>query len=81
MDEINNIIIQKEFEYMDKYKDEPKFLKIPLFVYELMKSYFARYLTNQNLINVDHDKEIVTFRGMVICPTVSIQTIDEIEVF
>ena len=76
---IENIIEDKTVNYIKKHLESPNFLKVPLWVYENMKIERVK-LTTKN-IRIDYQKELVTYRGLVICPTISIEYIDEIEVF
>ena len=76
---INSIVLEKEFEYMEKYHKSPNYLKVPLFVYEIMKEQYRELLTSN--LSTNYKNEVETFRGMILCPTVSIERVEEIEVF
>ena len=76
---IENTIQNKIVSYIEKYLQSPNFLKVPYWVYESMKKKFAMLMTRN--IRIDYQREVVTYKGLVICPTISIEMLDEIEVF
>lgn len=76
---IEDTIENKTVDYIQKHLEPPNFLKVPFWVYECMKREMVKLTTKY--IRLDYQKEVVTYRGLVICPTISIKFIDEIEVF
>lgn len=76
---LENIINKKIYDYIEKYMQNPNYIKVPLWIYECMKSAMIRLQTN--FIRIDYEDELIKYRGLVICPTISIEYPDEIEVF
>lgn len=60
----------KKLVYQCKYAREPQYIKIPIGYYNTLRG-----------INMLYSPEIITFCGLKLCPTYSIEQIDEIEVF
>lgn len=77
--ELSSIVIPKVehliVKYRKEYGDRPKFIKIPIYVYDCMKFGWGIYTDNLQ----SDSPEVLC--GLRVCPTVSIQSIDEIEVF
>lgn len=61
----------KKLKYQCKYAEKPKYIKIPIGYYNIL------YLPYK----LHGLEKIYTFCGLQLCPTRSIETIDEIEVF
>ena len=65
-------------QYIARFHCEPHYVKIPNFIYRKIQ------LCNAIILQEDadaRDKGTVTVMGLIACPTSSISTIDEIEVF
>ena len=72
------IVIHKKIcEYLDKYLREPKYIKMPLWVVENLK----RNMKNISTFSIDYQTERFTYKGFIVCETISIERIEEIEVF
>lgn len=64
--------------YQKQYRCEPRYVKIPEYLYPKLKLSYASYLRE----DADaRDKPIDLFMGLIVCPTPSITDFDEIEVF
>lgn len=68
------IVSQKKAEYAHKY-GQPKFVKLPNHIYSVLRCTDLIYI--ETLIDGHPDM----LMGLIVCPTNSIQTFDEIEVF
>lgn len=65
-------------QYETKFHCEPHYIKIPISIYPLIRVFKATVLRE----DADaRDKLIELFMGLIVCPTPSITTYDEIEVF
>lgn len=67
-----DIIHKKAIEYIKKYRQQPKYLKMPLWVYNLFRNQL-------NLIYIDKNENL-RYRNLIICETISISQLEEIEV-
>ena len=54
------------------YGCKPKYIKIPLGVYKILKHYYYSFFENNIVEN---------YCGLKLCPTITIQSINQIEVF
>lgn len=75
--EIIDYIEQLGKEYVLKHGISPNYVKIPMYVYyafEAVKKMICAYVG-------DDDVEVKKVAGLTVCPTVSIEKIEEIEVF
>lgn len=70
---INN----KIYDYMDKYKSRPKYIKIPFWILDTLKSLIKDLPT----FYIDYETEHYIYNNLIVCETFSIQYLDEIEVF
>ena len=70
--DVCHVVAQKVFNYTEKY-GKPNFIKIPAHMY---RELFV--LSDRGLV---FESTPTLLFGMGICPTLSIQTADEIEVF
>lgn len=70
---INN----KIYDYIKKYNEYPKYLKLPLWISNCMKQSMQDY-TNFNL---DYNSELLKYRNLIVCETIAISQLEEIEVF
>lgn len=72
---LRSTIYQKITEFRTKYKVHPQFMKIPVWVYQYVK-------VLPDCICIDGGGATQeTFFGLVLCPTISIENLDDIEVF
>lgn len=76
---LENTINNKIYDYINKYMQNPNYIKVPLWIYECMKVTMRKMQTNY--IRIDYTDELIKYRGLIICPTISIEKPDEIEVF
>ncbi len=67
-------------DFMHKYDERPRFIKVPLWVERTLKDYASELLTNFNYSDLE-EKEQFTVLGLKMCGTITIKTIEEIEVF
>lgn len=67
---IQSFIMAKKEIYKRLFHEQPNYIKMPIWVYRRMtkKTVFSKY-----------DNSLIC--GLIVCPTYSIQSIDEIEVF
>ena len=75
--ELNDLIDNKQTNYILNFGKHPNYIKLPLAVYNGLIMVAKMRLTNDFFF----DNDIVRYKKMILCPTVSIETIDEIEVF
>lgn len=79
VDDLYKLIDRKAYEFSERYKRKPRYIKIPEWVYEAVDRYefgfWCRPIGN-GFINQPQ-----TLFGYIVCPTVSIEQIDDIEVF
>ena len=68
-------IEEKVVDFIRKYRDKPKYLKIPLWLFKKLK---ASYLQQ---IKIDYLSGRFSYKGLYICETLTIVNIKEIEVF
>lgn len=72
---LDKTIDEKVINYIKKYKKNPKYLKIPLWIFVDLKQNYLR------LIKIDYLSGRFTYEGLYICETITIARIEEIEVF
>lgn len=70
--------LRTDFEY--RYNEEPRFVKVPLWIFRKLKDYAQELLTNFNYEELDEKEDFRIF-NLLICPTITIQRLDEMEVF
>lgn len=71
----DKILEEKIIEFIRKYKDKPMYLKVPLWIFEDLKERFM------GLIKIDYISGRFCYEGLYICETITIDKIEEIEVF
>lgn len=79
IDELHEIIDRKAYEFAKRYSVRPKYIKIPEWVYKGLKRFepeFAARPVGNGFMNQPE-----TLFGYIVCPTVSIESTDNIEVF
>lgn len=69
-----DIINLKKQKYYKEYGN-PHFVKLPLRIYDILK------YTNIIYCEVIHPQKLEMLMGLIVCPTRSIETADQIEVF
>lgn len=71
----DKILEEKVIEFIKKYKNRPFYIKIPLWVFEdLKESYMGQ-------MKIDYISGRFKYEGLYICETITIEHIEEIEVF
>lgn len=75
-DEIVKMILQKREDYFKKYAELPKYIKMPRSIAEELKEIMQEFVT----FSVDFQEELKLY-DMELCDTLSIDQIEEIEVF
>lgn len=70
------IINNKIHDYLYKYHTMPKYLKIPYWIFNCLK----RNIGQIKLI-LDYKTEQFKYMDLIICETISIEKVEEIEVF
>lgn len=77
LEDIEATIKDKTYTFIDKYGKCPKYLKLPLWISERMK----REMKKITSYNLDYDTGLLQYRNLIICETISITKLEEIEVF
>lgn len=75
LDELITLIQNLKWAYFEKYHLEPKYIKIPMWLYTVLESHYkytVAYNSNDNFS---------TYLGFIVCPTYSIDCINQIELF
>lgn len=67
-------------EFFEKYGERPRFIKMPICVSNMLREYAQEMLTNFNYKELDEKEDFIVF-GLKVCPTITIQAINEMEVF
>lgn len=78
--EIPKIIIMinnMKVDYYRKYDTPAKYIKIPLWLFQSLKQYMGELTT----MKIDYETGNIRFMDLIICETVSIEKLEEIEVF
>lgn len=73
--ELEKIVLGKRDEYFQKYHSYPRYVKLPEWIYKLAQKY-----TEFRCIIKDDKTEERLF-GLIPCPTISIESPHDIEVF
>lgn len=76
---LTDIVSDLKWTYFEKYHIEPKFIKIPVWVYVLLRQYTRQLIGYYEI--AEEGKTIPTYMGLQICETKSIDKIEDIEVF
>ena len=72
---LNKTIEEKEINFIKKYRSNPNYLKIPLYIFEKLKSNYLKQLGS------GYSNGRFTYNDLYICETPTIEKIEEIEVF
>lgn len=75
--DVEATIKNKIYNFIDKYGKYPKYLKIPLWISNCMK----QAMKDMEHFNLDYNTEMLLYRDLVVCETISITKLEEIEVF
>lgn len=79
VNKLTDIVSNLKWTYYIKYHQEPRFIKLPIWVYLLLRQYTHQLIGYYEI--VDEGKTIPTYMGLKICDTISIDNIKDIEVF
>lgn len=74
---VKEIIKEKICDFTDKYNKYPKYLKLPLWISYYMK----QEMKDMEHFNLDYNTELLLYRDLVVCETITISQPEEIEVF
>lgn len=75
--EVDKIIKNQINEYVNKYNKYPKYVKIPLWISHCMK----KNMKEIEHYNLDYNTELLMYRDLIVCETITISKLEEIEVF
>jgi hypothetical protein len=68
--------------FQHRYDERPRYIKVPIWVLITLKDYAKELLTNFNYKELElEENEDFTVYGLKVCPTITIQRLDEMEVF
>lgn len=79
IDEFYKLIDRKALEFAERYGGRPKYIKIPEWVYNALRRY--EFGLAFRPVGNGFKNEPETLFGYIVCPTVSIESVDDIEVF
>ena len=74
--ELQCIVNNRIHEYVAKYHNYPKYIKLPLWIFECLKQTMCEVD-----LKIDYKTEEFTFFNLKVCETISIEKVEEIEVF
>lgn len=77
MKEVDEIIQDKIYKFVVEYNIYPRFIKVPLWLYQIMKNEMEK----TELFKTNYVEKLETYRNLKLCPTVEIKDLKEIEVF
>ncbi len=77
LEDIEAIIESKIHNFVDRYNKYPKYLKLPLWISNAMK----QKMKDIQHLNLDYNLEALLYKDLVICETITISQLEEIEVF
>lgn len=75
---MNGIIHEKIQDFEIEYMRYPRFIKMPLGIVEGIKTIMKEI---QPTYEADFKRAVPTYMGLIVCETITIQRIEEIEVF
>lgn len=74
--ELHCIVNNRIHDYVSKYYSYPKYIKLPLWIFECLKQTMCEVD-----LKIDYKTGEFTFFNLKVCETVSIEKVEEIEVF
>ena len=77
LEKIEGIIRQKINEFVEKYDKYPKYVKLPLWISNCMK----QKMRDMQHLNLDYNTELLLYRDLAVCETITISEPEEMEVF
>lgn len=79
---IIEILRNKINDFVEKYDEKPRYIKVPIWVLILLRDYAREMVTNFIYIEDElEEKDDFTFCGLKVCSTITIRSVEEIEVF
>ncbi len=75
--QVEKIIEHKINDFVEKYNQYPKYLKLPLWISDYMK----QAMKDISKLKFDYNTELLLYRNLAICETITILQPEEIEVF
>ena len=75
--QVEEIIAHKINDFIEKYEQYPKYLKLPLWINNYIKQAMGKV---QNL-KLDYNTGLLLYRNLAVCETIAISQPEEIEVF
>lgn len=79
--ELQCIVNNRIHDYISKYYNYPKYIKIPLWIFDCLKQTMCEDSMYEVDLKKDYQTGEFTFFNLKICETVSIEKAEEIEVF
>lgn len=79
VEKLIDIVSDLKWKYYELYNQEPRFIKVPIWVYVLLRHYTMQLIGYSEII--EESETIPTYMGLKICDTISIDKIEDIEVF
>ena len=67
-------------DFEKRYNERPRYIKVPLWVKNSLIEYSKMLLTNFNYKELEEKEEFIVF-DLKVCETITIQTLNEMEVF
>ena len=77
LEDVEATIKNKVLDFIYKYGKNPKYLKLPLWISCCMK----REIKDIEHFNLDYNTEVLFYKDLLVCETISITKLEEIEVF
>ena len=83
--DLYNGLMHRVKDLMDKYEHRyfvrPNYLKVPIWLNTIIKKTLGSELTSMTMADMNSSEEIKKFMGLQLCPTYSVGSIEDIEVF
>lgn len=79
VDKLTEIVSDLKWQYFATYKQEPKYIKMPIWVHVLLEHFTRQIIGFYE--RIEDEKTIPMYMGLQICDTISINEIEDIEVF
>lgn len=79
VDLLTKIVSDLKWNYFEEYHQEPRFIKMPIWVYVLLQQFTRQIVGFYE--RIEDEKTIPMYMGLQICETRSIDKIEDIEVF
>lgn len=75
--DVEAAINNKIHRFVDKYNKYPKYLKLPLW----LNNYIKQSIQDVKYYNLDYSTGLFKYKDLVVCETITISQLEEIEVF